>query len=254
MAEVGRKLASVEIATLQSPDRGIGEVVPHHPDHRQIVFDRGAEHARVHEKGAVAADRDAGTLGGRELCAEHTGDAESHRAETHRTNERIRPARMAKLNEPIVVNADVAHQDGVFGQDLVDLVRGALRVDRRGIIGEARGDECVPLAAVSIDGGEPFRARGRSIADAVTGIDLRQHLLEKGAHVGHQPERHWIIAGDLVGIDVDVDELGRWNGERIAGKPRARRAVVEAHAERKQDIGGARRVIGLIGAVACDKP
>src|SRR5947208_12265376 len=72
--------------------------------------------------------------------------------------------------------------------------------------------------------------------------------------IGHQPERHWIIAGDLVGIDVDVDELGRWNGERIAGKPRAGRAVVDAHAERKQDIGGARGVIGLIGAVACDKP
>src|SRR6516162_8576397 len=41
VAEVGRQLATAEIAALQSADRGIGEVVPHHPDDRQIVFDRG---------------------------------------------------------------------------------------------------------------------------------------------------------------------------------------------------------------------
>src|SRR5262249_14575672 len=78
---------------------------------------------------------------------------------------------------------------------------------------EARRDVCVPLAAMPIDGGQLFRARGGRIANAITAIELRQHLLEKGTHVGHQPERDRIIAGDLVGIDVDVDELGRWNGE-----------------------------------------
>ena len=110
------------------------------------------------------------------------------------------------------------------------------------------------MAAIALDGVEPLRARGGRIADTVAGVELRQHLVQEGAHVRHQPERDRVIAGDLVGIDVDMDELGRRDGEGVAGQPRARGAVVEAHAERKQHVGGARGVVGLIGAVAGDEP
>src|SRR5205823_6940164 len=46
----------------------------------------------------------------------------------------------------------------------------------------------------------------------------------------------------------------RRDGEGVAGEPRARGAVVEAHAERKENVGGARGVVGLVGAVAGDEP
>ena len=79
------------------------------------------------------------------------------------------------------------------------------------------------------------------------------NLPQEGAHIGHQPERDRIVAADLLGIDVDVNEPGRRNGEGIAGNPRARRAVVEAHAERQQHVGLARGVIGLVVAGAGDE-
>ncbi len=50
-----------------------------------------------------------------------------------------------------------------------------------------------------------------------------------------------------------MDELGGRDGEGIAGQPRARGAIVEAHAERQQHVGGARRMVRLIGAVARDQ-
>ncbi len=50
-----------------------------------------------------------------------------------------------------------------------------------------------------------------------------------------------------------MDEPGRRDGERVAGQPRARGAIVEAHAERQQHVGLPGRVIGRIGAVARDQ-
>src|ERR1700761_4407109 len=39
IVEIGRKLAAAKIAALQPADRGIGVVVPDHPDHGQVIFD-----------------------------------------------------------------------------------------------------------------------------------------------------------------------------------------------------------------------
>src|SRR5215472_972496 len=43
IVEVGRKLAPLKVTALQPADRGIGIVVPDHPNHGQIVFDRRTE-------------------------------------------------------------------------------------------------------------------------------------------------------------------------------------------------------------------
>ena len=103
----------------------------------------------MHEEGAVADHRDAGPVGRGELGAEHAGDAKAHRAEAHGADQRIRPARLAELQQPVVVHADVADEDRVLGQRAVDLVRGALRVDRRGVVAEAGRDERVPFSGAS---------------------------------------------------------------------------------------------------------
>ena len=156
--EVGREFAAAEIAALQPADRGIGVVVPDHPDHGQIIFDRRAQHVGVHEEGAVAAYRYAGPVGRGEFRAHHAGDTKAHRAESHRADQRIRPVRLAKAEQPIVVHADVADQDRILGQRLVDLERGALRIDRHGVVGKAGRDELVPLLAVGVDLRQPFLA------------------------------------------------------------------------------------------------
>ena len=79
------------------------------------------------------------------------------------------------------------------------------------------------------------------------------HLPQEGAHVGHQAERDRIVAADLLGIDVDMDQPRRRNGEGVAGNPRARGAVVEPHAHRQQHIGLTRRVVGLVVPGARDE-
>ena len=205
----------------------------------------------MHEEGAVAADRHARPVGSSELRAQHAGDTESHGAEAHRADERTRPPRRAELDQPVVVNADVAHQDRICRQRLVDLVGGALRMDRGCIVDEAGRDERVPLLAPAVDGVEPFRARCDAVSRTTTALELGQHLTQEGAHP--PSARATGYCGRSRRIDVDVDELGRRDRERIAGEPGARRAVVEAHAEREQHVGRARGVVGLIGAVAGDE-
>ena len=79
------------------------------------------------------------------------------------------------------------------------------------------------------------------------------NLAQEGAHIGHQAERDRIVAADFLGVDVDVNEPRRRNGEGIAGDPRTRGAVVEAHAERQQHVGLARGVVGLVVAGARDQ-
>ena len=56
-------------------------------------------------------------------------------------------------------------------------------------------------------------AGGGSVAHVSAGIELRQQLAQERAHIRHQAESDGIIARDLVGIDIHMDELGRRNGE-----------------------------------------
>ena len=84
----------------------------------------------MHEEGAVTHHGDARAVGGGELGAEHAGNAETHRPESHAADQGIRPLGLAILQKPIVVDADVAHQNGIVRQGPVDFVRGALGIDR----------------------------------------------------------------------------------------------------------------------------
>ena len=111
------------------------------------------------------------------------------------------------------MDADVAHEDGIVRQSLVDLVRRALRVDRSTVVRSARRDKRIPLLAIAFDLVEPSSAGGDSVAHVSAGIELRQQLAQERAHIRHQAESDRIIARDLVGIDIHMDELGRRNGE-----------------------------------------
>ena len=254
MLEVGGEFPPAEIAALQAADRRIGVVVPHHPHDRDVVFDGRAEHVGVHEEGAVAAHRHAWAVGRRELGAEHAADAEPHRAEPHRADQGIGPARLAELDQPVVVDADVADEDGVLRQRPVDLARRPLRMDGRGVVVKAGRDEGVPFPPPAGDGGKPALARLGDRAGVRAAVELGVDLPQEGADIGHEAERHRIVARDLVRIDVDMDQLGRRDGEGVAGDPGAGGAVVEAHAERQQHVGLARGVIGLIRPVARHEP
>ena len=70
--------AAAEHAELDVADRDPAEIVPDHPHHRNVVFDRGAQHMRHHGEAAVAGDRDDGPIRRGEFCAERAGRAKAH--------------------------------------------------------------------------------------------------------------------------------------------------------------------------------
>ena len=152
-----------------------------------------------------------------------------------------------------MVHADIADEDRILRQRLVDFERGTLRIDRGGVVGKSGGDELVPLFPVAIDLRQPLFAGIGFFREVATAIEFGMHLPQEGVHIGHQPERDRIITADLFGIDVDMDQPRRRDGEGIARYPRARRAVVEPHPHRQQHVGLTRRVVGLVVAGARDE-
>ncbi len=125
------------------------EVVPHHPDRRDVVLDRGAQHVRHHGEAAVAADRHARPVGRGELGAEDRARAEAHAGKAPGVEHRLRPARLPELHEPVVVDAGVERDDRVVGQHRAAVGDDALGPDRRGVDVEVGPDEGLPLARAS---------------------------------------------------------------------------------------------------------
>ncbi|OIQ63383.1 hypothetical protein GALL_550760 [mine drainage metagenome] len=129
------------------------------------------------------------------------------------------------------MHADIADQNGILGQGLVDLGGRALRIDRRSVVRKAGSNELVPFLAIGVDLRQPFLAGIGAFGQVGAAVEFGVNLAQKSEYVGHQAERDRIIATDLLGVDVDVNEPGRRNGEGIAGNPGTGRAIVKAHTQ-----------------------
>ena len=67
-------------------------------------------------------------------------------------------------------------------------------------------------------------------------------------------QRRRVVPADLLGVDIHVDETGRRDAERDAGKPGTARPVVEPGAEGEDDVGGAGRLVRRVGSVPAGRP
>src|SRR5687768_10098727 len=94
-----------------------------------------------------------------------------------------------------------------------------LGMNRARIVEEPWGNELLPLLAIAVDPGKPFAPRSRRLLSGIAGVELGQKLAKERPHVRHQPERDRVVAPDLLRVDVDVNELGRRDGERVSGNP-----------------------------------
>ena len=84
-----------------------------------------------------------------------------------------------------MMHTNIADQNSVLGQGLVNFNSGTLRVDRGAVIDHARGDKCVPFGAVAIDGMQPFAAFCGRAATVTAPVKLGDDLAQKCPHISH---------------------------------------------------------------------
>ena len=198
-----------------------------------------------HLEAAVAADGEDQLVGMRELRADGGGQAEAHRAEAAGGEPQARLVEADELRGPHLVLADVGGDDGLAAGDAVDLAHEVLRLD----LGRRRRR---PRSGCS-----SFHSRicchqacgARRASASRIGLESpRATLLSLPSTRLTSPTMGTsggAVLADLGGVDIHVDDLGvRREGGQAAGD-----AVVEAHAERDQQVALGHAHVGGVAAV-----
>ena len=135
------------------------------------------------------------------------------------------------LRFPHLVLADVGYDHGVAVAGLAPQVVDDVRGVEMSVVGKLLNVPHRGIAFQLVDRIQPFGVINR--------LDARQQLLEHFAQIADQRHVHLDVLIDFRGIDFDVDLLGVLRvGLEIAGD-----AIVEAHAQRQQQVGFLNRVV-----------
>ena len=239
-AQVDVRAAAVEEHVLPLRDHAEGAVVDEHDDDREIVQHRRRQLLGGHLEAAVAVDADDRRLGPRGLGADRGGDPVAHRPEPARGDEVPRPLGEEVLHRPHLVLADARREDDVVsGGDCLQHLHQLLRLEERAALRVAKGELVAPLLDLADPGLRSRRSR----------LTVPAHLAgELGERLLQRPDDGDVgIAqlGDLGRVDVEMDHGGAGReGRELAGD-----AVVEARADRNQDIAGVHREVRPLRAV-----
>ena len=183
-------------------------------------------------------------VGAGDLGADRRRQAEAHRPQAAGVDPAARLVEAVVLRRPHLVLADVGGDDRVALRRPVHRLDHELRLDLAVLAGlVAQRVLLLPGADLLPPGVE---AGGVGLQRPVLAGQLRQHQLD----VADDRDVGADVLGDLRRVDVDVDELGvrRELGE-LAGD-----AVVEAGADRDDQVGLVHRVVGGDGAVHAEHP
>ena len=204
----------------------------------------GRQLLAVHDQAAVAGEADDLLVGAGDLGADRRGQAEAHRPQAAGVDPAARLVEAVVLRGPHLVLADVGGDDRVALGRPVHRLDHELRLDLAVLAGlVAERVLLLPAAQLLPPGVEPA---GVGLQRPVLAGQLRQHLLG----VADDRDVGGDVLGDLGRVDVDVDELGaRRELGQLAGD-----AVVEAGADRDDQVGVVHRVVGGAGAVHAQHP
>mmetsp|Transcript_18425 Transcript_18425/g.57404 ORF Transcript_18425/g.57404 Transcript_18425/m.57404 type:complete len:356 (+) Transcript_18425:315-1382(+) len=214
---------------------------------RQLVLRHRAEVVERHVEGRVAVDQHHRRVRPRELRADGRGQAEAHRAERARRDDRARLRPAVKLRRHHLVIAHAGRDDDLLlERPLGEVVHGLdhlLRLDDAvGRLGVAERVRRLPRRALL----EPRRARLL--------VQQRHERLHCEAAVALDRVRRLHDAPDLPALNIKMDNsaaplaLGLLGGRRVLGQ-NAGRPVVEARADGEDEVGVLDGVVGVRRAV-----
>ena len=221
-------------------------VVHDHPDDGDVLLERGGEHRRVLAEAAIADQRHDDAIGARDLRAERGRRAEAHRRVAARREDRAGLEDRKLLADAVLVPADIGRDERVarqrrahVGQDPLRAHRVRIALHRLAVAGDERFPVRCHLARAA-------RAAARPSAPALraTRFSTRERLLE----IGDRADRDRIVAADLRGVDVDVDQLRRREVERVFVLPRAAIGFGEPRAEPEDPVGALALVVDELRA------
>ena len=202
---------------------------------------RGGQILERHLEGPVAVDADDERVGLAELDADGGRQAEAHGAQAAGGDELPGPDGLPVLGGEHLVLADAGGDEGLALGLLPDLLDHVLRHDVIFTLGRvAKRVLLPPVCDLLHPGSDVGPPRGREDLAGLLG-ELGKEQLEVADQRnggGHQ-------LGDLGRVDVQMDDLGLGGeGRELAGD-----AIVEAGAQRDDQVGVLDRVVGELGAV-----
>ncbi len=203
------------------------------------VFDMGAgEFLDVHDEGAVAVNVNDFFVGAGDFGADGRRVAKAHGAEAGGGDETAGFVVVVELAGPHLVLAHAGSDDGVALGHFPEAADGVLALDDVGGVLEFVGLVLEPFA----QGGAPF-----SVACGVEGVFAQEadEASEDLANVGVEGDVDVFVFVDFGGVNIHVNDcavLGEFFD--FAGD-----AVVESHAEGKQEVGFVGGHVSSHGAV-----
>mmetsp|Transcript_1469 Transcript_1469/g.3532 ORF Transcript_1469/g.3532 Transcript_1469/m.3532 type:complete len:589 (+) Transcript_1469:609-2375(+) len=229
-------------------------VVQNHHLHGKLLHAHGGELLAVHHEAAVAvkvnhghAVRQAHVLK-RRLRSKRRRQTESHRAETSRRKPLPRRVELVVLRREHLVLPDSRGHHGVAVRRLPHLLDCPLGINLlllrlRVLHGEILlllGDIFSPVAIAAA-----IRFRSLTLEVLEVGVEHLVHQTQRLANLGAYRHVRVLVLADLRRVDVDVHNRRAIRKRlELAGD-----AVVEAHAERQQQISLIDGVVGVHGAV-----
>ena len=210
-----------------------------------VVVDAGRELLAGHDQAAVAGQADDLLLGAGDLGADRGGQAEAHRPEAARVDPAARLVEAVVLGGPHLVLADVGGDDRVALGGPEHRLDHELRLDLAVLAGARSGAGAPPASARSCF--HQASRREESVCSA------RYSRVSFGSTCLASPTiGMW--AGTF--LEISAGSMSMWmnfalRGElgELAGDP-----VVEAGADRDDQVGVVHRVVGGAGAVHAEHP
>jgi hypothetical protein len=206
-------------------------VVLDDPNDRQTVLRRRDELHAVHGEAGVAHDCKHGAPRFGQGSADRRGSAVTHRTESEIEEEALRCVQAKVMDVPQHMPADVGKNDGLVGQNFLQIATPTGGTERNG---SRRAKVGILVAVVtSTQTGRRAPSRSRNLTVANGAVQMVDELHQNRLGIADERDVDRVISPDSVDVDVELQE--RLEGTE-PGVPVERRSFAERRPYREEYI------------------